>query len=120
MPRRKSPTYADVQKQIAQLQTQAAALRKQEVADVIGKIRAAIAHYGISAADLGLSTKSGKGSAAVAQPKGRKPGAKKKAGTVPVRYRDDKGNTWTGRGNRARWLVEALAQGKKLEDFLVK
>ena len=37
-----------------------------------------------------------------------------------VKYRDRVGNTWTGRGRRPNWLVAALADGKRLEDFTVE
>jgi len=121
MPRRKkASTYSEVQRQIAQLQAQAEALKKREVAEVVGKIRAAIAHYGLTAADLGLSGKPDKRAAVAAKGRGRALVARKRKSVVPIRYRDANGNTWTGRGSRARWLVAALAQGKKLEDFLVK
>lgn len=36
-----------------------------------------------------------------------------------VKYRDEHGNTWTGRGNSPRWLVAAEAAGRKREEFLV-
>ena len=39
--------------------------------------------------------------------------------TLPVKYRDDNGNTWTGRGKKPTWLVSALAGGALLEDFAV-
>ncbi len=39
---------------------------------------------------------------------------------VPVRYRDSAGNTWTGRGKRPGWLTQALANGKSMEDFLIR
>ncbi|MNK83069.1 DNA binding protein, nucleoid-associated [compost metagenome] len=32
-------------------------------------------------------------------------------------YQDGAGNTWTGRGPRPRWLTEALASGKTLEEL---
>jgi hypothetical protein len=41
--------------QIAALQAQAEALRKKAVAEVVAKIRGAIAHYRLTA-DLGLAT----------------------------------------------------------------
>lgn len=45
---------------------------------------------------------------------GRKSAAAKKA---PVKYRDDSGNTWSGRGLKPRWLKAALDSGRSLEDF---
>jgi DNA-binding protein H-NS len=47
-------------------------------------------------------------------------GSKLKGRTVPVKYRDKSGNTWAGRGARPRWLVAAIKEGKKLEDFAVE
>ena len=39
---------------------------------------------------------------------------------VPPKYRDRSGNTWAGRGAKPRWLVAAIKEGKKLEDFGVE
>lgn len=36
-----------------------------------------------------------------------------------VKYRDAAGNTWTGVGQRPRWLQAALGQGRTLEEFRV-
>jgi DNA-binding protein H-NS len=44
---------------------------------------------------------------------------RRKIGRVAVKYRDKNGNTWTGRGRPARWLVEAEKAGKKRASFLV-
>ena len=38
---------------------------------------------------------------------------------IAVKYRDDKGNTWTGRGVKPRWLTNALANGANQEQFRV-
>ena len=39
---------------------------------------------------------------------------------VPPKYRSRSGETWAGRGQRPKWMVEALKKGKKAEDFLIK
>ena len=39
---------------------------------------------------------------------------------VPPKYRGPGGDTWAGRGAKPRWLVAALKQGKKLDQFLIK
>jgi DNA-binding protein H-NS len=44
---------------------------------------------------------------------------RRKLPKVAVKYRDKRGNTWTGRGRPARWIVEAEKAGKKRESFLV-
>jgi DNA-binding protein H-NS len=47
-------------------------------------------------------------------------GGKRGKGSVAVKYRDENGNTWTGRGRMPRWLTAATKGGKaKKEDFLV-
>lgn len=45
----------------------------------------------------------------------------KKSGTSVVKYRDpaDPSRTWTGRGRKPGWLVEAEAAGRSLQDFAV-
>jgi DNA-binding protein H-NS len=39
----------------------------------------------------------------------------------PVKYVNpsDESETWTGRGHRPRWLKQKLADGHRVEDFLV-
>lgn len=116
-------SYEQLQKQIAELQAEAEKVRQKEVGEVIGRIREAIDHYGLTAADLGFGTR-GAGKTDAAQPggrkkPGRKPGAKSKGATASAMYRDEAGNTWGGRGKRPRWLHDALASGKTLEDFKV-
>jgi DNA-binding protein H-NS len=117
-------TYLQVLKQIDTLKAQAEKLRRAEADGVITRIRDAISHYGLTAADLGL-TGSGGGSAKAARKKpGRKPGRPRKiagkVSKVAPKFRDEKGNTWAGRGKRPIWLRDALAGGRKLEDFAIK
>ncbi len=47
-------------------------------------------------------------------------GGPRKGKRVPVKYADDKGNKWTGRGRPPLWLVAAEKAGKKRESFLLK
>jgi DNA-binding protein H-NS len=120
-------TFDELNAQIAALQAQAAEVRRKEVAEVIGKIKSAVLHYGLTAEDLGLAAKQSKKSklpAAVAStPKGQKKGprdATVKKSALPVKYKDDAGNTWVGHGKRPKWFVDAIAAGKSAEDMLVK
>jgi DNA-binding protein H-NS len=108
-------TYADIQKQIQALARKAEQLRQKEVADVVARIKEAISAYGITASDLGLTGSRRANGATRAKP-GPKPASKRKAATK-AKFRDDAGNTWVGRGPRPQWLRDALASGKKLEDF---
>jgi DNA-binding protein H-NS len=39
---------------------------------------------------------------------------------VPPKFKGPGGETWAGRGARPRWLVAALKEGKKLEDFAIE
>jgi len=43
-----------------------------------------------------------------------------KSGTkAKIKYRDTvTGNEWSGRGLRPRWILDALKDGKKIDDFL--
>ena len=49
------PTYKELQDQIEDLQRQAAAARKEELATTIRDIRRKIAEFGLTAADIGLA-----------------------------------------------------------------
>ncbi len=118
--KKSSPSLEALHAQIAELQSQAEAIRKEEIAEVIAKMKVAIEHYGITAADLGLkATRATKGSATPFTKKARKNGAS----TGPVRvfkYADDQGNKWVGMGKRPHWFTAALAAGKTPEDLLAK
>lgn len=41
-------------------------------------------------------------------------------GKRPVKFRDEAGNTWTGVGQRPRWLRARLLEGAELQQFVVK
>ncbi len=113
-------TYEQVLKQIEVLQEQAETLRRSEVAGVIDRIRGAITHYKLTAADLGLAGPA-RQSAAQAAPLKRKLSKKAAAkAAAVVKYRNDTGGSWGGIGKRPQWLRDALNNGKTLQDFLVK
>src|SRR5689334_17676243 len=118
----RKPNLQTIQRKIEQLQAEADRVRKREVGGVIEKIKAAISHYGLKAEHLfGSGNRRAKGRTATKPPSGAKQDSTK--GTrrkVAVKYRDASGNTWTGRGSQPRWLVAALKEGKKIEDFAVK
>lgn len=102
-------TYKELTKQIQALQAKAEKLRQAELAEVVTRIKTAIAHYGLTAAHLGLSGGPAKG-------KGKGKAQKAASGTL---YRDEAGRTWGGRGPRPLWLREAIAAGRALESFVV-
>jgi DNA-binding protein H-NS len=89
------------------LERQIEETKKHERGDAIVKVRAMMAEYGLTLADLGART-AGKG----------KSGAG--TGKVAAKYRNaSTGESWSGRGLQPRWLKAALASGKKLGDFAV-
>ena len=49
--------------------------------------------------------------------KKEKPKAKAKSSAPTVKYKDQQGNTWSGRGPQPKWLKDGLAAGKNLTDF---
>jgi DNA-binding protein H-NS len=107
-------SYTQLMKQIDGLQREAEEVRRKEIAGVVGRIKEAIDAYGLTAADLGLGPR-----AAKAPRKAVKARAGRKSSKAAVKYRDDSGNTWGGRGPRPAWLRSALAAGKQLSDFAV-
>lgn len=112
-----SRTYADVMQEMAALKAEAERLKADEIAEVIARIKHAIAVYGLSAADLGFPRPGRKpGTKPAKAAKGRAAAAKK--ATAGVKFRDGN-NVWVGRGPRPKWLREALLAGKSLKDFAV-
>src|SRR4051812_35048721 len=98
-------SYEQMQEQIAKLQNEAQALRQSEVAGVVAKIKEAIAAYELTERDLfGGKTSSSRS---------------RSAGSQTAKFTDGKGGQWGGRGPRPQWLREALASGRKLDDFAV-
>src|SRR5438105_9281931 len=92
-------TYAAIQAEIARLQRQAESARKTKIAGVVGRIKEAIAAYGLTADELGFGARRS-GQNAV----GSRTTARTSIG-VP-KYRDPaSGKTWTGRGKPPLWIV---------------
>ena len=98
-------SYQEVVAKIAELQRQAEDLKKQERKTVIKELRAKIAEFGLTAADLGLTGKQA---------------TAKAPSTVKAKYRNPAtGETWSGRGIAPRWLQEAERTGKSRDSFLI-
>lgn len=99
-----SKSYKQIQKQIETLQRQAEKMRKQEVDGVVARIKVAIAHYGLTAEQLGFGI-----------------AATRRKAKLPARqlakYSDDQGNSWSGIGKRPNWLRDALNAGRTLAEF---
>ena len=101
---------ATLQELLAQkevLERQIEQTKKHQRGEALDKVRALMAEYGLSVADLG----------ARAPAKTKSSGG---GGKVPAKYRNvSTGESWSGRGLQPRWLKAALASGKKLGDFAV-
>jgi DNA-binding protein H-NS len=92
--------------QKAALEKKIAEAQRTAKADAIAKVKALMAEYGLTAADL-----AGKTGGAPKSDAGKK---------VAAKYRDPAtGQTWTGRGLKPKWLQAALTTGKSLEDFAI-
>jgi DNA-binding protein H-NS len=108
---RKGFAVATLQELMAQkeaLDRQIEQTKKQERGEAVEKVRALMAQYGLTVADLGSRPAPGK-----AGKKTKTGGAK-----VAAKYRNSStGESWSGRGLQPRWLKAALASGRKLTDF---
>lgn len=114
-------SYTQIVKQIEALKAEAEKMRRQEMAGVIERIREAIGFYNLTAADLGLGAKANSApKSAATQPGRRKAKAKTAPAAAVIKFRDEQGRGWVGRGKRPQWLRDALAAGKSLQDFAVK
>ncbi len=98
----------DIQNQIAALQKQAEEIKAQEFNQTVQEIKAKMAAFGITLADLnGGKTRV------------RKAGAAKSGNPAPAKYRGPNGETWSGRGLMPRWLAALVAQGQSKETFVI-
>jgi len=84
-------------------------MKNKEISLVISDIKEKISLYNLTPKDIGLKEKN----------LGHKNFQVNKK-IIPIKFRDDKGNQWSGRGKQPRWLTKALSEGKVLEDFLVR
>lgn len=105
-------SYLQIQRQIETLQRQAEKLKSQEVAGVVERIKVAVAHYGLTAEQLGFGT--GKPASRTAA---KSLGNASSKTSKTAKYTDGQGNVWSGRGPRPHWLRDALAAGQSLESF---
>ena len=95
------PTLQELLAQKEALEKQIAETQRRERDEAIARIRALMAEYGLSMADI------------VGKAQRKAPARK-----VAAKYRNpDTGETWSGRGLQPKWLREALAQGRALDDF---
>lgn len=89
----------------AALEQEIEATQKRERQDAIAKVKALMAEYGLTVADLSI------------RPAGGKAGVTKGTKVAPKYRNAATGETWSGRGLQPKWLKAALASGKKISDF---
>ena len=98
------PTLQQLIEQKTALEAQIAELRQAERADAIARAKKIIADHDLAPADVFGDTR-----------RGRKPDVKDgRSVKVAVKYRDGKGNEWTGRGREPEWI-----KGKDRAQFAV-
>ena len=107
------PSYAELQAEIQRLAKEQERLAKEaeqilkdEKLQVIADIRNKMNAYGISFEEL-------QNAKVTTAPK-------RARGVLPMKYSDGQGNEWSGKGPKPLWLVKALENGKKLEDYLIQ
>jgi DNA-binding protein H-NS len=85
-----SQTYQELLKQRENLEKAIAQARQNEIANAVTQVRALVAEFGLTAADIFPA-------------RGAKAGKSK--GKVAPKYRDPAtGQTWTGRGKAPKWI----------------
>jgi len=107
-------TYIELKEQAEKLLAEAERMREQEISDAIADIKQKIELYGLTAADLGLARSAGGPGNSRARPA-------KSAAKPAIKYRGPNGEAWSGgRGRKPQWVVQALKDGRNLEEFAVK
>ena len=139
-------TVQEIRAQIAKLQQQEQSALQKEAVEVVARIKEAVAYYGLTPDQIfgpgDAAQPSARKSAGARKPakasKAKKPKAAKptvaaasteataakatnstKGQKIAAKYKDEAGNTWSGRGSQPRWIRAALESGKKVEDFLI-
>ena len=101
--------------QKAALEAEIDVRQREERGSAIEKIRALMAEYGLTAADLEVGR--------VKRPRAEPGTGASSAGNAPKvapKYRNAQtGETWSGRGLQPNWLKAAISGGATLQDFSI-
>ena len=101
-------TYAELKAQADALNAQAEIARKQEIAEVVQRIKADMKEYGITVLDIGGNIITVKSKAA------------KTKSTAPAKYRGPNGELWAGGlGRKPEWVRQVLAAGGTLDAYAI-
>jgi DNA-binding protein H-NS len=98
----------DIQKQISELQAQAAEIKTRDFNEKIAMIKETMATYGITFEDL-----QGKSAKAI------KVAGTKSANPAPAKFNGPNGELWSGRGLAPKWMAALMAQGHTKEEYLI-
>ena len=98
--------------QIAQLQAQVDARRAAIRETVIASIQKQIDTLNIKFGELHFAN----------APVAVDAGAEKRDRTpkCPPKYRNAEGKTWSGRGRKPNWVIDALGRGESLDNYLIE
>jgi DNA-binding protein H-NS len=119
MPR--TTSLASLYKQIAALQAKARAIETKPKPGV-SRVAALVKKYKLTAADLAdaFGAKRGRPTKTAANKIDGRSKSALKGKKLAVKYKDDHGTEWSGRGLPPKWLKAYEAEGRRREDFLVK
>lgn len=107
-------TLSEIEAQIAELTAKADQMRLEQHSKAVADAQAIINSFNLKASDLVFSSDKDKAE------KSAKSVSVKSSRKAEIKYRDNNGNTWSGRGLKPRWLTAELESGKSLADFLVQ
>ena len=98
----------ELKKKEAQIEAQIEAIKKSERKGVLNEIRAKVKDWGFTAEDVFPA----------AVPK--KPGKSKSKGPAVVKYKNEKGEVWSGlRGRKPNWVIAVEKAGEDIEKYRV-
>lgn len=107
-------TLSELEAQIAELTAKADQMRLEQHSKAVADAQAIINSFNLKASDLVFSSGKDKSE------KSAKSVSLKSTKKAEIKYRDNNGNGWSGRGLKPRWLTAELESGKSLSDFLVQ
>ena len=117
----RSLSLKTIQARIAELHKKAKAIEAKAKPGV-DKVVALIKKHKLTLADLkhAFSGSSGRPAKASKGAKKAKRVSVAKGKKAPIKFRDNNGNKWSGRGRAPKWITEAEKAGKDRSSFAVK
>lgn len=98
---------AEAHREMQRLDEQIAKVREEQRSENVKRVKALMKELEVTLLDLESDAKV----------------ERKKLGipsVLPPKYRNpNSGETWAGRGTKPRWIKEAIAKGRKVDEFLI-